>query len=66
MSYLLFYGRPYFWGDKSKMKKSFYCVRCNLEYKDDRPNEDELVCDECGGQLAELPKDTDFDEGGEG
>ncbi|HEX9666622.1 MAG TPA: hypothetical protein VGA95_08715 [Thermodesulfobacteriota bacterium] len=48
------------------MKKSFYCVMCNLVYEDDRPTEDELVCDECGGELAELPIDTDFDEGGEG
>ncbi len=39
---------------------------CNLVYEDDRPTEDELVCDECGGELAELHIDTDFDEGGEG
>ena len=48
------------------MKKIFYCVRCHLVYEEgDVATEDELVCDKCGGELAELNKDTDFDQGGE-
>ena len=52
-------GRP-------KMKKTFYCVRCHLVYEEsDCTSEDEAVCDKCGGELAVLDKDIDFDEGGE-
>lgn len=48
------------------MEKTFYCVRCHLVYeKGDLANEDEVVCDKCGGELAELEKHTEFDEGGE-
>jgi len=49
-----------------KMKKTFYCVRCHLVYEEsDCTSEDEAVCDKCGGELVELDKDTDFDQGGE-
>ena len=48
------------------MKKFFYCVTCSLLYEDDRTTEDELVCAECGGELDEITKESDFDEGGEG
>ena len=48
------------------MKKTLYCVRCHLVYgKDDFAAEHEVGCDKCGGELSELDKETDFDEGGE-
>jgi NAD-dependent SIR2 family protein deacetylase len=48
------------------MKKTFYCVKCHLVYEeDDLVAEDEVICDECGGELVERDKHTEFDEGGE-
>jgi transcription initiation factor IIE alpha subunit len=48
------------------MKKTYFCVRCHLVYEEGEDStEDEKVCVMCGGELAEIDKDTEFDEGGE-
>jgi transcription initiation factor IIE alpha subunit len=43
----------------------FECPSCEIEYGVERATEDDLFCEQCGGDLVEVGEDDDLDEDAE-